>query len=101
MNYYNINPTDWKNSIVFDDSIKHLKTAEKLTFCDVLSLLLSVIVLSLTLKRDIVGGVLSVWTVVIERLSVEIFPAESDTVSVTLLFWELFIGGRENDFVKV
>ena len=66
-----------------------------------LSLLLSVIVLSLTLKRDIVGGVLSVWTVVRERLSVEIFQAESATVSVTLLFWELFIEGRENDFVKV
>ena len=39
--------------------------------------------------------------VVIARLSVETFPAESETVNVTVLFCELFIGGLENDFVKV
>ena len=32
MNYYNIDPTDWKNSIVFDDMNKHLNTASRLTF---------------------------------------------------------------------
>ena len=66
-----------------------------------LSLLLSVIELSLTLKSDIVGGELSVWTVVIARLSVETFPAESETVNVTVLFCELLREGLENDFVKV
>jgi len=32
MNYYNISPTEWKNSIVFDDDKKHIDTANRLTF---------------------------------------------------------------------
>ena len=39
--------------------------------------------------------------VVITRLSVETFPAESRTVNVTVLFCELLREGLENDFVKV
>lgn len=32
MNYYNIPPTEWKNSIIFDDDKKHIDTANRLTF---------------------------------------------------------------------
>ena len=38
----------------------------------------------LTVKEEIVGGVLSVWVVVRDTLLLELFPSPSLTVSVTV-----------------
>ena len=56
---------------------------------------------SLAENAEIVGAVLSVCVVVIVTLSVELLPASSVTVKVTVLLTELFKVGLENDFVKV
>ena len=66
-----------------------------------LSLLLSITVLSSTLKSEITGGVLSVCIVVMVRLSVEELPAASWTVKVSVLLVESLRVGLENDLVKV
>ena len=56
---------------------------------------------SLAEKEEIVGAVLSVCSVLTTTLSVELLPAASVTVNVTVLLTGLFKVGLEKLFVNV
>ena len=78
-----------------------LTLALKVTVCVEFAELLREIDVSLAEKEEIVGAVLSVCSVVTTRLSVELLPAASVTVNVTVLLILLFKVGLEKLFVNV